>query len=75
MKGLIYADDLDAADAYMKDQYDVPDELIFIDSERNRIEIASWIVEELADELPFKCYISEEYPTADRLEVERIPLN
>lgn len=75
LKGLIYADDLDAADAYMKDQYDVPDELIFIDSERNRIEIASWIVEELADELPFKCYISEEYPTADRLEVERIPLN
>ena len=49
--------------------------MIFIDSERNRIEIASWIVEELADELPFKCYISEEYPTADRLEVERIPLN
>ena len=75
LKGLIYADDLDAACGYMKGEYDVPDELILIDRERNRIEIASWIVEELADEIPFKCYITEEYPTADRLEVERIPLN
>ena len=75
LKGLIYADDLDAACGYMKEEYDVPDELILIDRERNRIEIASWIVEELADEIPFKCYITEEYPTADRLEVERIPLN
>ena len=75
LKGLIYADDLDAACGYMKGEYDVPDELILIDRERNRIEIAPWIVEELADEIPFKCYITEEYPTADRLEVERIPLN
>ena len=75
LKGLIYADDLDAACTFMKEEYDVPDELIFADVERKRIEIASWIVDELADELPFKCYIIEEYPTADRLEVERIPLN
>ncbi len=75
LKGLIYADDLDAACGLMKEEYDVPDELILIDRDRNRIEIASWIVEEVADELPFKCYITEEYPTADRLEVERIPLN
>lgn len=75
LKGLIYADDLDAAYGFMKEEYDVPDELILVDRERNRIEIASWIVEELADEIPFKCYITEEYPTADRLEVERTPLN
>lgn len=75
LKGLIYADDLNAAADLMRDRYDVPDVLMYLDSERNRIEIASWIVEELAEELPFKCYISEEYPTEDRLEVERTPLN
>ena len=75
LKGLIYANDLEAAAGTLRDEYDVPDELMFIDPERNRMEIAPWIVEELAKELPFKCYISEEYPTEDRLEVERTPLN
>jgi len=74
LKGLIYADDLDAAAELLRNGYDVPDELMAIDTERKRMEIAPWIVEEIADELPFKCYIVEEYPTADRLEVERIPL-
>lgn len=75
LKGLIYSDDLDAARAILKEKYDVPDELIFKDVERNRLEVASWVLEELAAELPFKCYVTEEYPTADRLEVERTPLN
>ena len=74
MKGIIYADDLNAAADLLRNGYDVPDELMFVDHERKRIETASWIVEEIAPELPFKCYIVEEYPTADRLEVERIPL-
>jgi len=74
LKGLIYANDLYATAELLRNEYDVPDELMFIDVDRKRMETAPWIVEELADELPFKCYISEEYPTADRLEVERIPL-
>ncbi|MCL2786487.1 MAG: radical SAM protein, partial [Methanomassiliicoccaceae archaeon] len=68
----IYADDLAAAAELLRSEYDVPDELMFIDGKR--MEIAPWIIEEIADELPFKCYMIEEYPTADRLEVERIPL-
>ena len=75
LKGLIYADDLQSAADLLRAEYEVPDELFFIDNERNRMEIASWVVEELAEELPFKCYIAEEYPTEDRLEVERTPLN
>ena len=75
LKGLVYADDLEDAARLLREEYDVPDELMYIDPERNRMEIAPWIVEEIADELPFKCYISEEYPTEDRLEVERTPLN
>ena len=74
IKGLIYADDLDAVADLLRSEYDVPDELMFIDNERKRMEIASWIVEEIASELPYKCYVVEEYPTADRLEVERTPL-
>ena len=74
MKGLVYADDLHAAAELLRKGYDVPDELIFIDLTRKRIEIAPWIIEEISGEIPFKCYIVEEYPTADRLEVERTPL-
>ena len=74
LKGIIYADDLEAAAELLRNEYDVPDELMFIDNTRKRMEIASWIVEEIAQELPFKCYVVEEYPTADRLEVERTPL-
>jgi len=74
MKGLIYADDLEGAADLLRNEYEVPDELMFLDPGRKRIEIAPWIVEEIASELPYKCYIVEEYPTADRLEVERMPL-
>ena len=75
LKGIVYSDDLDGAARYLKDNYDVPDDLILVDAERNRIETASWILDEIAEDLPFKCYIVEEYPTKDRLEVERTPLN
>jgi len=75
MKGLIYADDLAGAVDLLRSEYDVPDELMFLDTDRKRIEIASWIVEEIGAELPYECYIVEEYPTADRLEVERMPVS
>ena len=74
LKGLLYADDLNEAAEFLRKEYDVPDSLIFIDKVRGRIEVASWILQEIADELSYKCYIIEEYPTADRLEVERMPL-
>lgn len=75
LKGIVYSDDLEGAAEFFKREYEVPDELMYIDTRKNRLEIASWILEELAGELPFKCYITEEYPTADRMEVERMPLN
>jgi len=74
IKGVIYADDLDAAAGFLREEYDVPDELMLIDRERNRMEIAAWILEEVGPELPFRCYITEEYPTKDRMEVERTPV-
>ena len=74
LKGLVYADNVSEASEYLKNEFDVPDILIFADEERGRLETAPWVLQEIADELPYKCYIVEEYPTADRLEVERMPL-
>jgi len=60
--------------AYLKENYEIPDEFIHIDEERHRIELAPWVLEEIADELIYPAFIVEEYPTADRLEVERRPV-
>jgi len=73
LRGLLYADDPGAARALMIREYDVPEELMKVTD--FGLEIASWVIEELASELPYRCCISERYPTADGLEVERIPLN
>ena len=74
LKGLLYADDVGKASEILRKEFEVPDVLIFEDEERGRIETAPWVLQEIADELPFRCYVVEEYPTADRLEVERMPL-
>ena len=74
IKGIIYGD-LEEIAALLRDEYDVPEQLMSIEEERGRLEIAPWILEEIAAELPYKCYEIEEYPTADHLEVERAPLN
>ena len=74
IKGILYAEDLHEAAGFLEEKYGVPPELMHIDEERNRMETASWVLEELAESLPYRCYITEEYPTADRLEVERMPL-
>jgi Uncharacterized conserved protein related to pyruvate formate-lyase activating enzyme len=73
LKGLLYTDNVEEAIDLLK-EYDVPDELFF-DCGNGKLEVAPWVLEELSEELPYKCYIIEEYPTADRLEVERTPLN
>lgn len=75
LRGLAYPDDLGEAMRLLSEKYDVPDVLMRADPERRRLIVAPWVLEELADELPFACYISEVYPTADGLEVERAPLN
>ncbi len=74
IKGVLYGD-LSEAKRILSEEYDVPDVLMNLDEERNRLEVAPWVLEEIAPELPFRCYEVEEYPTADRLEVERAPLN
>jgi pyruvate formate-lyase activating enzyme-like uncharacterized protein len=49
----------------------VPRDLLAAVPGRKRVEIAPWVLEEIAAELPWPSYVVEEYPTADALEVER----
>ena len=55
----------------LKEEFDIPDELIDKDIENSCLTTAWYIAEEINSYIPFKCAIVEEYPTFDRLEVER----
>lgn len=55
-------------------RYSVPPEFVWYDEKKDRVEISLEILEEIHPLLKDKCYGIEEYPTADRLEVERWPL-
>jgi len=74
LKGIIRTDDPENTVKELKDEYGVPDGLAKADTERGLVETAPWILEEISGELRHECFIVEEYPTSDRLEVERIPL-
>ncbi len=74
IKGVVECDELNGVYRQLKRKFQIPDELIFIDKEKHRLEIAPWILEEIHENIDYPCFIIEEYPTADRLEVERRPL-
>ena len=77
IKGVVECRDKNFVNSLIE-RYGIPRNLIRYDGEKGRIEIAPWILEEIAGDLKeegLDCYIVEEYPTADRLEVERTPLN
>lgn len=74
VKGVVEARDPEAVARALMDEYRVPGRLVWVDREKRRLEVAPWVLEELAPELDEECFIVEEYPTADRLEVERTPL-
>jgi len=79
IKGVIYSATTSAKELYavLRRQYEIPEKFLFLDKEKNRVEIGLWILETIAPALKkqaYECYMVEEYPTADRLEVERAPL-
>lgn len=59
---------------HLQEKFGVPDNMLFKDMEKKRVEVAPWVLKQIADQLPFASFLVEEYPTADRLEVEREPL-
>jgi pyruvate formate-lyase activating enzyme-like uncharacterized protein len=74
IKGIVECDDLGGVYEQLKEKFKIPKELIHLDREKERLEIAPWILEDIHEKIAYPCYIVEEYPTADRLEVERRPL-
>ncbi|MBC7081454.1 MAG: radical SAM protein [Thermoplasmatales archaeon] len=73
LKGVIIAEKEKLDEIRRK--FEIDEKLIVWDEEKRRIETSPFILEEIVDYLPYKCYLIEEYPTADRLEVEITPLN
>ncbi len=71
VKGVIEADDLAAVERVLTGTFEVPPDLLAAVPEKRRVEVASWVLEEIAAKLPWPSFVVEEYPTADGLEVER----
>jgi len=71
LKGVIETSEIDEVMAVLGDEFNVPSTLMRRDDEKHRVEIAPWILQRISAELPYDSFIVEEYPTADRLEVER----
>ena len=74
LKGVVETKDPEGTARALARDFGVPAKLMWVDEEKRRLEVAPWVLEELAPELALPSFMVEEYPTADRLEVEREPL-
>src|SRR5947199_1923649 len=74
LKGIVEGPDLEPLMRDIARTYHVPTDLMGVDGPRKRLEIAPWILEEIAPKLRRPAFLVEEYPTADGLEVERTRL-
>ncbi len=59
----------------LRDEFDIPEGMIEKDHLNSCLSTAWYVAEEINEHIPFRCAIIEEYPTYDRLEVERRYLN
>ena len=75
LKGVIEASDLMDLKQELMEAFDIPEEMLNIDYEKSRLEVAPWVLQEIHEDIDLPCFMVEEYPTADRLEVERERLN
>jgi len=79
IKGVIYCTNssFDKLLKLLKEEYQIPEIYFFYDENNTRIEIGLWILDKISEELDkkgYKCYMVEEYPTEDRLQIERTPM-
>jgi len=74
--GIAEYEDLDELYELLVNDAEVPPEWLYINREKGRIEMPEEVVLELAEAIEgdVRFFIVEEYPTFDRIEVERIPL-
>ncbi|ALM76431.1 radical SAM protein [Thermococcus barophilus] len=70
-------EDLDELYHLLVEEAEIPEEWLYLNREKGRIEMPIEVALELADAIEgdVKFYIVEEYPTWDRIEVERTPIN
>ena len=71
VKGILEGDNLEMLRRILRSKYHVPRDLVWLNTRKRRLEVAPWVLEELAADLEADAFIIEEYPTADSLEVER----
>ncbi|MDH7517567.1 MAG: radical SAM protein [Candidatus Thermoplasmatota archaeon] len=79
IKGAIYSkkESLQKLFLSLKREFKISSEHLFINKKKNRVEVGIWVLEKIAPVLKkrgLECYMVEEYPTADALEVERVPM-
>lgn len=70
LKGIVETTDPLSLHRSLAERYNIPSKYIRADKSRDRVDLAPWIAEEIGASLE-NCYIVEEYPTAERTEVER----
>lgn len=75
LRGIVEGENLASLARTLRDTHAVPAELLVHNPAKARLEVAPWVLEELAPTLEgHPCWIVEEYPTTDALEVERWPV-
>ena len=79
LKGVIYSKNkpINSLINLLITDFNLKNDQFYINKEKNRIELNILFLEEIApilEKKDIKCFLIEEYPTADRLEVEKIPL-
>ncbi|ANF22275.1 radical SAM protein [Thermococcus piezophilus] len=74
--GIAEYEDLDELYTLLVEEAEVPEEWLYVNRERGRIEMPEEVALELAEAIEgdIRFFIVEEYPTWDRIEVERVPL-
>lgn len=75
LKGILEAPEPQRTMKELRERYRVPDRLMGLGNDGKRLEVAPWILEEIASTLSVPAFLVEEYPTADGLEVERTRLS
>jgi len=74
LKAVVECDDPGEVARDLMTRFDVPADLMVVNTEGGVLELAAWVAEELEADIDGDCYLIEEYPTWDRLEVERVPV-
>ena len=70
--GAVYGPETDVREALLS--AGIPEDMMSYNGDLARMETDAVMLEGVTSGIPFKSYVIEEYPTADRLEVERRPL-